>query len=53
MTRVEEAKAALWGQLVDSGELDEDDANVLLGTLVDAAKEEGVSQGVNMALRWG
>ena len=40
MTKVEEAKAALWGQLVDSGELGEDDANVLLDNLVEAAKEE-------------
>lgn len=44
MTKVEEAKAALWGQLVDSGELGEDDANVLLDNLVDAARAEGVEK---------
>ena len=44
MTKVEEAKAALWGQLVDSGEFEEDDAEVLLDNLVDAAREEGAEQ---------
>lgn len=41
MTKVEEAKAALWGQLVDSGELEGDDAEILLDNLVDAARAEG------------
>ena len=40
MTRVEKAKSALWGELIDSGELREEDATSLLNTLVDAAKEE-------------
>lgn len=52
MTKVEEAKAALWGQLVDSGELGEDDANVLLDNLVDAARTEGAERGLNVAQRW-
>lgn len=43
MTKVEEAKAALWGQLVDSGELGEEDANVLLDNLVAASRQEGAA----------
>jgi hypothetical protein len=37
MSRVEEAKTAIWGQLIDSGETSEEDANALLETLVGAA----------------
>jgi hypothetical protein len=40
MQTIEEAKTALWGQLIDSGETSEEEANALLDSLIDAAKME-------------
>ena len=52
MTMVEDAVAVLWGPLIDSGELSEEDANIMIGDLIDAAHEEGVERGLSMAQRW-